>query len=195
MIIGLTGLYCAGKNYIASLLEKRGFPALDVDVLGHEAIRREREVIAARFGSGILRNGEIDRRLLGEKVFGKPEALAALEAIVHPAANVLTEAWIAAQKGETCIINAALLHKSSVFNRLDAIIIVKAPLVTRLIRAGKRDHLSLPGIMRRFGSQKDFSSQYFQKNADKKRVGVYIINNTAKNPEKQLDRLVPFFKE
>jgi dephospho-CoA kinase len=192
MLIGLTGLYCSGKNYIAALLEKKGFAVLDVDALGHEAIRLEREAITARFGTDILiaGTGEIDRKLLGKKVFGKPRELAALEAIVHPAANALTGEWVAAQGERNCVINAALLHRSAAFDRLDAVIIVKAGFLRRLIRAKKRDRLSWIELMKRFRSQNDFSSQYLQKNADRKRVGTYIINNTGKNLLKQLDGVV-----
>ena len=93
--IGLTGMYCAGKNRIASLLEKRGIPALDVDKLGHAAIEQERDAILRRFGPEILgAGGAIDRKKLGALVFGESEELAALEAIVHPAANRLTEQWL-----------------------------------------------------------------------------------------------------
>jgi dephospho-CoA kinase len=189
MLIGLTGLYCSGKNYIASLLEKKGFSVLDVDKLGHEAIRREWEAITARFGADILtvETGEIDRKLLGKKVFGRQSEVAALEAIVHPVANALTDEWIAAQEGKNRVINAALLHRSIAFDRLDAIIIVKAEFLTRLIRARKRDRLPWSDLIKRFRNQDDFSAQYLQKNADKKRVSIYIINNTGRNLWKQLD--------
>ncbi|MDR2194469.1 MAG: dephospho-CoA kinase [Treponema sp.] len=197
MLIGLTGPYCSGKNYIASLLEQKGFSVLDVDTLGHEAIRREREAITARFGADILAagTGEIDRKLLGKKVFGNQRELVALEAIVHPVANALTSEWIAARRGKNCVINAALLHRSVAFERLDAIIIVKAGFLTRLIRARKRDRLPWLDLIKRFRSQNDFSSQYVQhiqnsqKNADKKN-SIYIINNTGRNLQKQLDGVV-----
>jgi dephospho-CoA kinase len=196
MLIGLTGLYCAGKNYIASLLEEQGFPTLDVDKLGHEAIRRERDAIIARFGAGVLEkeSGEIDRRLLGEKVFGNPRELAALEAIVHPAVNALTSEWIAAQGGQSCVVNAALLHRSIAFDRLDAIVIVKAGFATRLLRARKRDRLPWIELIKRFRRQSGFSSQYLPKNADNRKVNIYIINNTAgRNVRKRLDRMIRAF--
>jgi dephospho-CoA kinase len=171
-LIGLTGTYCAGKNFIAGLLQERGLPALDVDKLGHTAVEAGREAIIARFGGDILTpEGRIDRRLLGEKVFGKPEEIAALQAIVHPLANRLTEEWIAGQKG-ACVINAAVLHKSSVFNRLDFIILVEAPFLIRLFRARKRDHLPWLDLLKRFSSQKDFISQYLKGNAD-----IYRVDN------------------
>jgi dephospho-CoA kinase len=172
-LIGLTGTYCAGKNRIAGLLEARGLPVLDVDTLGHEAVEAGREAIAARFGGDILGDGgKINRRLLGEKVFGKPEELAALEAIVHPEANRLTEEWMAGQTGRACVINAALLHRSSAFSRLDFIILVRAPFLTRLLRARRRDRLPWFSLLKRLKSQKQFTAQYFNGKAD-----IYIIDN------------------
>ena len=124
-VIGITGVYCAGKNNVSLLLEKRGFPVLDVDKLGHRIIETEKERILARFGEDILSaGGLIDRKRLGAKVFGKPKELAALEEIIHPGVNLETLNWINARKENACFINAALLHRSSAFEVLDAVIIV-----------------------------------------------------------------------
>ena len=116
-------------------------------------------------------DGSLDRRLLGQRVFGKPEKLAALENIVHPPVNRMTSEWIAAQNGH-CVINAALLHRSVVFDRLDRIILVTAPFFTRLLRARRRDRLSWLAILRRFASQKNFNSQYLTVNAE-----IYRVEN------------------
>jgi dephospho-CoA kinase len=173
ILIGLTGTYCAGKNHVARLLEERGLPVLDVDKLGHQVIEMEKTAIIEQFGTSIVSSdGTIDRKLLGAKVFGKPEALAALETIVHPGVNQLTDGWIDKQGENPCVINAALLHRSSAFNRLDCIILVKAPTLTRLLRARKRDNLSWGQLIKRFSSQKEFATQYLRKNAD-----IYIVHN------------------
>jgi dephospho-CoA kinase len=181
-------MYCAGKNYVASLLEKRGFSTLDVDKLGHTAIEQEREAILRRFGPEILGNkGGIDRKKLGALVFGESGELAALEAIVHPAVNRLTEQWLLEQEGTRLLaINAALLHKSSVFDRLDAIILVTAPWFVRLIRARGRDRLPWRELLRRFRSQRDFMSQYSRKNTD-----IYVIGNGLfAKPGRRLDGIL-----
>jgi dephospho-CoA kinase len=47
MLIGLTGLYCAGKNFIGSMLQARGLPVLDVDKLGYQVLETEKERIFA----------------------------------------------------------------------------------------------------------------------------------------------------
>ena len=171
MIIGLTGKYCAGKNHVAAIFEKRGLPVLDVDKLGYQALEAEKETIFTQFGDDLKRDdGSLDRRLLGQRVFGKPEKLKQLENIVHPPANRMTCEWIKSQNGH-CVINAALLHRSVVFNKLDRIIIVTAPLFIRLLRAKKRDRLSWPAIFKRFTSQKNFNSQYLSVNAEIYKVG------------------------
>jgi len=195
MLIGLTGKYCAGKNYIAQIIEKRGLPVLDVDKLGHKVLETEKQAIIAQFGSGLQKDdGTIDRRLLGALVHGKPEELAKLEAIVHPEANRLTDEWIAEKTREgckACVINAALIHKSSVFEKLDFIIIVTAPILTRLIRAKRRDKLSWKELLKRFASQKDFNSQYLSKKAE-----IYRVENCGSScernqkPERRIDKIL-----
>ncbi|MDR3162049.1 MAG: dephospho-CoA kinase [Spirochaetaceae bacterium] len=169
-VIGLTGVYCAGKNHVARLLEERGLPVLDVDKLGHEALELEKDAVIARFGPGLIgEDGRIDRRALGAKVFGKAAELAALEGIVHPEVNRLTDRWIARCRGP-CVINAALLHRSSSFGSLAFIILVEAPWITRLLRARRRDRLPFAEILKRLHSQKQFIPQYLSKNADIYRV-------------------------
>lgn len=173
ILIGLTGPYCAGKNYVAKLLEQRGIPVLDVDKLGHLALEQEKDGLIARFGTDILTaQGTVNRKVLGDRVFGNPEALANLEAIVHPRANRMTEEWISSHGERMLVINAALLHRSVLFGRLQAVIVVQAGFLTRLIRAKRRDHLPLVTLLQRFRSQKQFKAQYFQGNAD-----IYIVKN------------------
>jgi dephospho-CoA kinase len=75
------------------------------------------------------------------------------------------------------VINAALLHRSSAFARLDRVILVKAPVLTRLLRARKRDRLPWGCLLKRFKSQREFLSQYFQKNSD-----IYIVCNRGYTP-------------
>jgi len=176
-IIGLTGSYCAGKNHVASILERSFIPVLDVDKLGHKAIETEKERLLERFGNDILSQDgsmSIDRKRLGNKVFGRQEELQALEEIIHPVANRETLAWINAQGEPACVINAALLHRSSAFGMLDAVIIVEAPFFVRLLRARKRDRLPWTALLKRFKSQRKFKAQLFKEFAD-----IYKVENSA----------------
>jgi dephospho-CoA kinase len=207
-VIGLAGLYCAGKNHVAALLEKRGVPVLDVDKLGHAALESEKTAVVRRFGAGVLApDGSVDRRFLAETVYSakKRDGLAALEAIVHPAVNALTDKWIeeaalygasnCTPSGDLCVVNAALLHLSSAFPRLRALIVVKAPFLVRFYRARKRDRTPVRELFRRFRSQAAFSSQYLSAKTD-----IYIIDNSglsgsAANLEKRLDEILTRIRE
>jgi dephospho-CoA kinase len=82
---------------------------------------------------------------------------------------------VAGRNGKSCVINAALLHKSSVFKRLDCIILVGAPRLVRLIRAKRRDKLPLAVLMQRLSSQKQFISKYLAGNADIYRIETHGI--------------------
>ena len=180
MLIGLAGSYCAGKNHVAAILSRRGLPVLDVDRLGHICLEGQKAEVFARFGDDVRApDGSVNRKALGAKVFGNRTEMAALEEIVHPEANRMTLEWLAVQgglavgaEGRTCVINAALLHKSAVFDRLDCIILVRAPWPVRLVRARRRDGLPWPDLLRRLSSQKRFTSQYLAGNAD-----IYIVEN------------------
>ena len=175
MLIGLTGKYCTGKNHVAAVFEKRGFPVLDVDKLGHMAIELKKDDVFSRFGAELKNpDGSVNRRLLGEKVFGKKDEITALEAIVHPQTDRMSLEWIASHKGKACVVNAALLHRLAVFGQFDCVIMVTAPLIIRLIRAKLRDKLSWISIFRRLMSQKRFTLQYLAGNAD-----IYIVENSG----------------
>jgi len=187
-IIGITGSYCAGKNYIAHLLEQRFFPVLDVDKLGHEVIEEEKKRLVTRFGEDIIRpDGLVDRKRLGQKVFGKPKELAALEEIIHPEVNRKTLEWLETRKDKTCFINAALLHRSSASEALDAVILVEAPLLVRLRRAKKRDNLPWISLIKRFWSQRKFNYQFFIKKTD-----IYRVGNPSgcTNLEERIDEIL-----
>ena len=69
IIAGLTGKYCAGKNTVAAMFEKRGFIHIDVDSLGHAALPEIKNEVVSHFGIEILDRDEIDRKKLGSIVF------------------------------------------------------------------------------------------------------------------------------
>ncbi|MDR2150414.1 MAG: dephospho-CoA kinase [Spirochaetaceae bacterium] len=166
-LIGLTGLCCAGKNYVASFLEEAGLAVLDLDLVGHRVLDREKEAIVREFGAAVVRaDGSVDRKALGAVVFAVPEKLRRLEALVHPAVDRVTADWLNEHKGRICVLNAALLHKSAFFRHLRCLIIVKASFITRLIRAKRRDNLPFSVLLKRFKSQEHFAAQDMPQNAD-----------------------------
>lgn len=91
IVIGLVGKIAAGKSTVATHFATRGACVIDADAIAHEVLAEPdvRVAIAARFGPDVLdADGLVRRPALAERVFGPEpshaEALADLEAIVHP---------------------------------------------------------------------------------------------------------------
>jgi dephospho-CoA kinase len=87
--IGLTGPIGCGKSTVASWLGELGAVVIDADEVARDVVERgtpELDAVVREFGPEVLLpTGDLDRARLGRLVFADPEALARLEAIVHPA--------------------------------------------------------------------------------------------------------------
>src|SRR5258708_4604805 len=89
-ILGITGNIACGKTTVGKMLLELGVEKyIDADALVHQLylsgqpIARE---VAAAFGTDVMAaDGSVDRKALGERVFGDASALRRLEEIVHPA--------------------------------------------------------------------------------------------------------------
>lgn len=89
LLIGLTGGIGSGKSTVSALLSERGAVVVDADAITRELQREGTPVFEAmveRFGAGVVGpDGELDRQAVADIVFSDSEALAELNAIVHPA--------------------------------------------------------------------------------------------------------------
>jgi dephospho-CoA kinase len=88
LLVGLTGGIGSGKSTVAAALAARGAVIVDGDAIARELQEPGGPVldrIAERFGSEILVDGRLDRAALAKIVFNDGDALADLNAIVHPA--------------------------------------------------------------------------------------------------------------
>jgi dephospho-CoA kinase len=87
--IGLTGPIGCGKSTVAAWLTERGVAVVDADEIAREVTGPGEPGLAAvieRFGGAVQHpDGSLDRGRLAAIVFADPDALAALESIVHPA--------------------------------------------------------------------------------------------------------------
>ena len=89
ILVGLTGGIGSGKSTISSLLEGKGAIIIDADAIVREVQLPGSPVLtelAEKFGSNVLApDGSLDRQAVANIVFTDPDALKALNAIVHPA--------------------------------------------------------------------------------------------------------------
>ncbi|MGH2353556.1 MAG: dephospho-CoA kinase, partial [Chloroflexota bacterium] len=117
-VIGLTGTIGAGKSTVLRWLAKRGARTIDADALVHRLYETDAALQArlqARFGPEVVAGGRVDRAALSTAVFGRPDALADLEALVHPAVQRLEDQHITeaqAAGAPACVIEAIKLVES-----------------------------------------------------------------------------------
>lgn len=140
-VIGLTGGVGSGKSLAAEILRRitRG-DLLIADDLGHLAMRKGTEGyrrIVDAFGECILSdNGEIDRRKLGEQVFGREDLLRELNGIVHPQVISYIKSYIAEREalGGTIILESAILFETGCEELCDEVWYVWVPEQVRIRR-------------------------------------------------------------
>lgn len=89
ILVGLTGGIGSGKSTVSGLLAARGAVVVDADAITRELQAPGQPVLAAiveRFGTEVLTpEGTLDRQALADVVFSDDDALADLNALVHPA--------------------------------------------------------------------------------------------------------------
>ncbi|MCB1150352.1 dephospho-CoA kinase, partial [bacterium] len=126
----VTGPIGGGKSAATAVLAELGATVIDADAVGHDVLRRP-EIIAAlseRFGTDILRGGEVDRPALGRLAFADAASLAALDRITHPPlAAELARRVAAAPAGGLAVVEAAVYFRLPPFGPVDLVIAVTAP--------------------------------------------------------------------
>lgn len=158
MVLGLTGKYCAGKNLVADYLSRSGWSIIDEDRIGHQSLAANQGEIVEAFGREIEdADGNIDRRALGEIVFGDPAQLNRLESIVHPWMVRETKRLIDEGTEERFVINAAVLFKMGLHELCDSVIVVRSFVLLRVIRGRRRDGSSLRQIRKRLSAQRSLN--------------------------------------
>jgi dephospho-CoA kinase len=148
LIIGLTGGIGSGKSTVASMLAAKGAVVIDVDAVGRDVIApggRAEAAVVEEFGSGIAdADSHIRRPALAEVVFGRPDQLARLTAISHPAINAELGARLdALPTNAIVVLDMAILVESNLGRLADGrsyshVVVVEAPLELRVQRAVAR---------------------------------------------------------
>jgi len=146
-VIGLTGGIGCGKSLAAQYFAELGALVIDADQLAKAAIERGSDgfdEVVAIFGDSILKDGNIDRRALGELIFKDPKAKEQLENIVHPFVRREFEEAVATLKGDQVLVyEIPLLVETKAYERFDVVITVESEMENRLARLrGRGMHIS-----------------------------------------------------
>ena len=129
-IIGLTGSIGMGKSTVAAMFARLGVPVFDADAqvrLMQGPNGSLLALIEAAFPGSTGPDG-VDRDALGAKVFGEPEELARLEAIVHPAVAQERAAFLEQNKDAAMVVfDIPLLFENGGHKAVDTVVVVSAP--------------------------------------------------------------------
>jgi dephospho-CoA kinase len=128
-ILGLTGSIGMGKSAVAAMFQGLGVPVFDADAAVHQLQGPGGALlpaIEAAFPGTTGPNG-VDRPKLGTAVFGNPEALKRLEAIVHPAVGAMRKGFLQEHAHAPLIIfDIPLLFEKGGWEQVDAVVVVSA---------------------------------------------------------------------
>jgi dephospho-CoA kinase len=154
--IGLTGGIGVGKTYVSKIFQKMGIPIFNADEQAKKCMVDDanlKEAVQLAFGENMYLKGVLQKEALAKIVFNNTEALAELNALVHPIVKQKFEDWCSLQSTSMVIKEAAILFESDAHVGLDAVVCVSAPEKLRISRVQKRDGNSVEQIQSRMSKQ------------------------------------------
>ena len=190
IVIGLTGSIGMGKSTVAGMFADLGVPVFDADAQVRKMQGPEGSLlprIEAEFPGSTGLEGVI-REKLGAMVFSDPDALARLEAIVHPAVRAARAQFLQANKDAAMVVfDIPLLFETGGTQDVDTILVVSAPLDIQRARVLARPAMSEEKFEQILGLQ--------MPDAQKRERADFIIDTsgpleeTAKSVQQLVDKL------
>ena len=174
-VICLTGGLASGKSTAARYLADLGAKIIDADKLGHRAYdpgTATYDAVIETFGEELVdENRQIDRKILGGKVFGNPDALKKLTDIVWPEIRRLAEEEIrSSNANDIIVLEAAVLFEAGWEDIGDEIWVIVVDREIAIERCLTRDGLDRAAVESRLNSQ-------ISNDERKSRSNVVIVNN------------------
>jgi len=156
-VIGLTGGIASGKTTVAVFFKKWGAVVISGDELGWKVLQNNtvQRKLVALFGQEVISKGQINRPILGPKVFADKKTLLRFNRIVHPPLIALLKKEVQKTRWKKCkaiVIDAALLAEWKIPMKIDFLLMVHSPKEIQLKRLMAKS-LSRNEALRRVVSQ------------------------------------------
>lgn len=176
--IGITGGIGSGKTTVCKIFEKFDIPIYYADVKAKELINSNKNIVSEikkNFGwETYNEDGNLNRSYLAKVVFNNSDKLKILNSIVHPPLFEDYRKWVISKKNYPYTIKeAALMYETESYKSLDKIIVVTAPIDTRIQRVLKRDLSKKEDVLKRMETQ--------MSDRDKIAKADFVIKNDGKN--------------
>jgi dephospho-CoA kinase len=175
--VGITGGIGSGKTLVCSVLEKLGVPVYDADGQARRLMNKLpvlMQGIEELLGKEAYREGQLDRKYVGSRVFGNHELLTRLNGLVHPAVREDYRSWVNQWKDAPYVVEeAAILFESGAYRFLDRTVLVFAPSDLRIRRVMQRDGVGREEVKKRMMHQMD--------DEEKKVLADEVVVNDERN--------------
>lgn len=129
LLVGLTGSIGMGKSKSAELFEAEGLPVYDADASVHALYEKGGVAVAllSDFFPEAIKDGAVDRTILGQLVLNDSEKLQKLESIVHPLAGQMQKEFLELQEAsgkQAVILDIPLLLEKNAEGLVDVVVVV-----------------------------------------------------------------------
>lgn len=130
IVLGLTGSIGMGKSTVAKMFAEEGVPVFDADAVVHRLQGPEGALVheIEHHFPGSTGTSGVNRTALAEAVLGKPEALARLEALVHPVVAAERARFLSIHSDAPLVLlDIPLLFEKGGVESVDRVAVVSAP--------------------------------------------------------------------
>ena len=172
MIVGLTGGIGSGKSTVAKYFKALGVPVYNSDKRAKKLMQNSKKLkrdIINLLGEEAYDGKKLNTKGIAQLVFADEKLLGALNNLVHPAVKNNFRKWTNKQNSSYVIQEAAILFENGSYKNYDRIILVRAPISTRISRIQERDGSTASDVKARMKHQ--WSDE------EKSALSHYIIDN------------------
>ena len=195
--VALTGGIATGKTFVLKYFSIKGIPTIDADKISKKIVRPKSpawNLIRLEFGNSFFTSrGELNRKLLAEKIFADKKARIKLESIIHPYVKIKISEWFKQLERElTATIGIAdipLLFETKSSKDFDKIIVTTCKPETQLKRLMERDNLSDEEARNRLKAQLPSASKASRADF------VIKTNKDFKTTERQVETILEKLKQ
>ena len=195
IVIGVTGGIGCGKSYVSAKMQLCGIPVYDSDSRAKLLTATDpaiKEALTELVGPTLYCPcgcGVMQKEVLSQFIFGKPENMTKVNAIIHPRVREDFKRWTSGLGSkEFCILESAILFESGFESEVDFTVCVDAPLSLRIKRCVKRDNTTEQAVIARINSQMDQEEKCC-------RADFVIVNDDVQSLEPQIDAMIEKCKE
>lgn len=179
--LGITGGIGSGKSIVSQLFRVMGIPVYDSDkeskrlTITDEGIRTQ---LTELVGKDVYADdGSLNKSVLASWLFSCEEHTLKVNNIIHPVVKEDFLSWVKKQENagyKACGIESAILIEAGFLDVVEKVVMVTAPLETRIERTMHRDHASRESVINRMARQMN--------EEEKKEKADYVISNEENTP-------------